>query len=293
MRTDIHSPKSLEFDPAQYDLVGVFYLGEDREQFEFLAYQKEIQRLIDSGFRRFGGSRNCAHCGARLSYSALMVRRDSGEFLHIGETCLGNRFELSRAEFQHLRETQRLNRERATIAERRASFLAEHPIVAELLEFVADVDSFEFLNSLADSFNSRALLSDNQLNALPKALTGARKAIQARAEREATSNALRASGVVAPEGRVIVEGEIVGLKWQESAYGDTLKMTVKSTEGWCVFVSVPSDISNVDKGDIVRFTATLTRSDSDSLFAFGKRPTNATVKGWENLADTVDGDFEL
>lgn len=105
----------------------------------------------------------------------------------------------------------------------------------------------------------------------------------------------------APEGRVVVEGEIRSMKYRENAYGGAWKMLVRSDEGWKVWGSVPREIMESEPvqtryyedryaygslgaaaaevliGARVRFTATLSRSDEDRLFAFAKRPTKAEV----------------
>lgn len=79
----------------------------------------------------------------------------------------------------------------------------------------------------------------------------------------------------APEGRVVVTGTVVGLKWQESQYGTTLKWTVRDDRGFRVWGTVPSALGEVERGDRVTFTVTLERSRDDETFAFGKRPTKA------------------
>ena len=79
-----------------------------------------------------------------------------------------------------------------------------------------------------------------------------------------------------PEGRVTVTGEVVGLAVRESAYGVTLKMTVRDDRGFKVWVTVPSAI-DPERGDRVSFVATLTASDDDKFFGFGKRPAKAEV----------------
>lgn len=61
----------------------------------------------------------------------------------------------------------------------------------------------------------------------------------------------------------------------DSQFGTTWKMTVKADEGFCVFVSVPSSIEVPKRGDRVAFKATVTPSDRDPKFGFGKRPVAA------------------
>lgn len=83
--------------------------------------------------------------------------------------------------------------------------------------------------------------------------------------------------VPAPEGKQTIRGEVVSVKPHESDYGTSLKMTVKVQAAGGVFlvwVTCPAGLS-VERGNHVEFSATLTRSDRDPGFAFGKRPTKA------------------
>jgi phage protein U len=70
-------------------------------------------------------------------------------------------------------------------------------------------------------------------------------------------------------------------------------MLVQSDEGWKVWVSMPVSLTDVEierdgkttrvnagKGDKIQFDASLERSQDDAKFAFGKRPTKASVVEW-------------
>ena len=80
-----------------------------------------------------------------------------------------------------------------------------------------------------------------------------------------------------PEGKQTIIGEVISVKTHENAYGKRLVMTVKSTDGWMCWGSVPAAISAVSRGDRIQFNATLTRSDTDSKFGFFKRPSKASI----------------
>lgn len=80
----------------------------------------------------------------------------------------------------------------------------------------------------------------------------------------------------APSGRWILRGEVVKLTYQENAYGGTNKMIMRTDDGWKLYVSEPSGLSPTE-GDWLELTATVTPSDKDPKFAFGKRPTKATL----------------
>ena len=90
-----------------------------------------------------------------------------------------------------------------------------------------------------------------------------------------------------PTGRMEVTGEVLKVDWKENAYGGRLVMTVKTEGGYLLWGSVPRGITDVDnpdgtrrqldRGDKVKFTATLEQSDRDTKFGFFKRPSKATV----------------
>jgi hypothetical protein len=127
-RTDIHRPGSDEFDPENYDFFGCFDLnpewGDNGDR------MRTVNARVNEGWSFAGaphGSGQCSHCGARIRYAALMGHRPTNTLLYIGETCLDNRFDLTKGEFQELRKTAALNRERSALAERREAFLAMYP----------------------------------------------------------------------------------------------------------------------------------------------------------------------
>ena len=99
---------------------------------------------------------------------------------------------------------------------------------------------------------------------------------QATVAREEASAARRAAGVTVPAGKVRIRGTVAGFKTQESRFGTTEKMIVRSDEGWAVYVTVPAGITPA-RGDTVKFVATVTRSDRDPLFGFASRPTGAKI----------------
>ena len=95
---------------------------------------------------------------------------------------------------------------------------------------------------------------------------------QERAERDAAHT----EGEDVPEGRLVITGTLLAMKWQDSFYGQTLKMLVQDDRGFRVWGSVPSSF-DANRNDRIQFTAAVTKSDNDSKFGFFKRPTKATV----------------
>lgn len=94
----------------------------------------------------------------------------------------------------------------------------------------------------------------------------------------AAEKARRPEPTDCPTGRVEIEGEVIGLKWHQSDYGSTLKMTIIDDSGFRVWVSAPAAIEDdVTRGARIRLVATVTPSDDDTTFGFGKRPSKAEV----------------
>ena len=276
-RTDIHAPSSKFFDPQAYRCAGVF----DNHSVWGNADQRKIavSTLVDQGFRfGHGSSSQCGHCGARIRYAALMVREDAKEFIFVGEDCLDNRFSgLTKDEFQRLRKAAKLNRERERISVRRDALIADHPHLARLDEFPDNT----FLTDLKWKLNRSGELSIKQIDAAARSIQREEERAAKTAEREKVKAALVAQGVSAPEGKALVKGEVVSLKYQDGIYGSQWKIVVKHDEGWSAWATLPASLTSaiVDDnyklipGVRIQFYATLKKSDRDPLFAFASRPT--------------------
>lgn len=102
---------------------------------------------------------------------------------------------------------------------------------------------------------------------------------------KAAKEAAAANGVVAPEGRVRdIKGTITKIVNKGDKHFPEWKMTVATDEGWSCWMTIPAahltfagyplhqKVTSLEVGDEIVFTATVTRSDRDALFAFGKRP---------------------
>ncbi len=285
-RTDIHRPSAPEFNPENYEFVTCFDLHPEQGDTKFM--RETVSGFVAKGYKFANAGFGCAHCGKNIRYAALMLHTPTMEMLYIGEQCLTNRFEsMTQAQFKRLRESAKLNRERATKKERLANFVAQNPVVQTLIDFVDANSTGEksfgyygngFLLSLYEQLMRNAELSEKQLTAIEPAIARENEQVaRAKAQEEAKKVLLNA-GVRAPEGRVTVMGKILGFKVQESEiYGDTTKMIVESVEGWKVYVTAPSGSGEANVGDEVSFIAQLTPSTSDALFAYGKRPSKFTV----------------
>jgi hypothetical protein len=280
-RTDIHAPSATGFDPEAYVCYGCCDTQPEWDASLLREFNQQIQKLRNDGYKWGSGSTGkCGHCGAHIRYVALLVRHDVKEFICVGEQCLDNRFEdLTAGDFQALRKEAKLNRERATRQDRLAGLKAANPAIARLLDGNdPEVAGSEFLSDIrSKACNGR--LSDAQIAAVGRAFEGIDRRRGWAVERAQRAAALVASGVQAPEGRVEVEGEVVSVKDRDGFRGNVeTKIVIKTDAGWSAWLTLPSSIdADGLKGQRIRVTVTLTRSDKDATFAFGKRPSKAVL----------------
>jgi hypothetical protein len=297
-RTDIHRPSAVEFDPEAYTCRGVWDMSPEMpDPWAVENRIRIINELIDAGYHSgAGSSRQCGHCGTHIRYAALMVRDDVKEYIFVGETCLDERFEaLTAAEFRTLRETARLNRERATKAERIAALIEAHPVLVT----VNDEDTLSkcgvFVNDIAAKLRLNGELSPRQIEAFETAVVRDIARWELTQAREAARQAKVAAGVQAPTGRVVITGTVVWADYKEDSYSGEMvrKMIVESPDGWKVWSTIPAAIDGsvqlipdtnewgrvggVEAGMRIEFTATVTPKDGDPTFGFAKRPTKAKI----------------
>lgn len=155
------------------------------------------------------------------------------------------------------------------------SLCDQHECLKSLLANGDNVKRSEFLTSIREKFLRYGNLTDRQIAAVKKFFDFEVR----RAAEETQRIELAARGVAAPEGQQRVEGEIVSVKLGRYGWGATLK----TAAGWRAWLRLPasivrsqSDVASL-RGRQISFTATLTRSENDPLFAFAKRPADAKV----------------
>ena len=90
----------------------------------------------------------------------------------------------------------------------------------------------------------------------------------------------RAAGIEVGPGRYEIRGKVVGFKFVPGfGYNspDVCKVIIKDTDGRKFYGTLPSSISEAEKGDWVSLVGTVTPSDDDPLFGFFKRPSKGTI----------------
>ena len=298
-RTDVHSPTNLVTE--DYEFVGCGVHFEDG-----ISQAPQIGYLIEQGWR-FNDVHNafqCSHCGAHLNYYAILKHVPSHTLIHVGETCLDNRFELASAEFHKLRKAAQLDRQAQKIKAARVAWLAEDADRQVAFDWAnervlaGDYGYDGFRHSFVSKVNRYGSTSDKFVAAILRD----RQRFDEREVRKAEWAAQKAQAQDVPQGAAHVRGEVVSVKVHDGPYGSRLVMTVRDERGFAVWGSVPAAIDNVARGDVVEFDATLSVSDKDPKFGFFKRPRKAVLieadedqecPGHESLAADAMGETQF
>lgn len=276
-RIDVHAPKHLITEDYTYVGCGN-HAARDLDAYSPGA----IIGMVDSGFR-FNDVRDghhCSHCGSFLTYYAVLAHLPTMTMIHVGETCLDNRFSFATAEFHELRRKAKLNRGRVALRDKRHEFLANpsaqtayiyaQQAVANGTDWSRDPDEESFEHKFVRYVLNYGEASDKFIAAILRSKERAEKR-----EAERAAEALTAKPVI--EGRGKITGEILSIKWRDSQFGGCFKITVKDEGGFKVWGTCPASIESAEKGDTITFVATVTKSDDDPTFGFFKRPAGAEI----------------
>lgn len=165
-------------------------------------------------------------------------------------------------------------------AKKRAAKLA---VISEAREFIAARAELQAafagrkhgtLRDIARQLVRKGCISEAQI-ALVIKLAGE---LDADAQNAATE--VQAEPLPVTDERVKVVGEITAASWKSNDFGLTLKITVKSEDGWKVWGTCPSDFGEDESalvGRRVSFMARISPARDDDRFGFFKRPTQAQI----------------
>jgi hypothetical protein len=280
MRTDIHRPSAIQ--PQDYQFVGIWYDPNEADVVGGARLLREERENIKAHMEKMGGrwanhqhGGTCHVCGAYAQYLAVFYHHGSNEYIRVGEDCtekmdMGEpeRFATARRAAKNAREAdagkrkariilQDLGLEAAWQYYEANQYFSEYEeakcqdLVANLVRHGTFSDKqAEFLKSLLYRIDNRETLK-------------AQKA----AEKERAQDC--------PTGRLSVKGTVLSLKEVEGTFGITLKMFVKTAEGYTLWGSVPKGLQGIGRGEEVTFTATISPSESDKKHGFFSRPVRA------------------
>lgn len=301
IRTDIHRPTAVQ--PTEYIFIDAFDMGDWEGNKDPMYFGKDVDKLEAAGYRvashldpqRWAG--RCGTCGQRgLTYIALMLHKTTGEFMVVGSTCIDSTFQAARDGLDVKQAAAAKARKEAKLLAGFNAAVAAEPVLAAAvakLEELSALEGFEWRkneHTLQDIVKKCRKygngLSEGQTAFVAKLLTWIDEGIARAAEWAAKRAAENAAAIDAPTGRVVVTGEIVAAKDYDNGYGSVLKITVLADEGYRVWCSIPADLKYNDEdmyatakdvvGKRIQVTVTLTPSEKDPKFAFGKVPKKAS-----------------
>lgn len=295
-RTDVHKPSTII--PEDYEYVGQDYMK--IESFGDCTVIQQERAKIKAHMAKTGGNYsrhehggNCMVCGSVMAlYTALFYHQKTNSYVRMGQDCALKCDIGDEAAFRSFRAGIKDARDLHTGKAKAQALLADRgleqawPIHRDICKDDKYFDQPQEERTIADVVEKLVKygsLSDKQYGLIKSLL----QRIATRAERLAKREQERAAAKPCPTGRIEITGTVLSTKYQPSDYapgGEVLKMTLKATDGWVVYGSVPSCLQLFQDGDVqrglkygdqVKFKATVTPSDKDNKFGFFKRPTNA------------------
>lgn len=298
-RTDTHRPAVIV--PADYEWVAqevapILSLGDCL----FIVTQREkIQRHMT----RTGGTYashahggNCMVCGnANAIYTHLFYHAASNSYVRMGERCaMKCEMSVDDAAVSAFRRQVEEARKNVAGKAKAAAVLTDAGLAGcwEIyLATPAETDRWEerTIRDIVGKLVKYGSISEKQTGFLGKLLAH----ITLRTERDAVRAAEVEAAVPAPTGRVKVTGTVLTVKAEEGwakGYAAPLKMLVKMEAGWKLWCTCPLALLEQDEvtrcagaerrkviGSTVTLKVTVTPSEKDPKFAFGKRPTLVDV----------------
>jgi hypothetical protein len=301
MRTDLHRPSAIK--PEEYQFVAFEHLK--IEGFGDCAAVLANRELIRQHMSCTGGTYshhehggNCMVCGAWAIYTVLFYHTTTNSYVRTGQDC-ANKMDMSYGDMNLFRKQvndyrQRkagINKAEGILNEAglgrawdiRDEFMEAHRAEQVWFESNGDNPDYGRGRQFAQRWGSAMTICDIVSRLIKygsisdKALNFVRILVDRHdgfAKRMEQREAEREAAAPCPAGRVVVEGTVLKVEARETSFGMVTKMTVKATEGFIVWMSVPSSMA-VTRGETIKVKVTLEPSATDPKFGFGKRPIAA------------------
>jgi hypothetical protein len=287
-RTDIHRPSAI--NPTEYQFVAFDYfkLGSSGDILADCAALQQERAVKQAHMARTGGKYsnhehggNCMICGnANAIYTVTFYHALTNVYVSVGQDCAEklDASGYSESTFNSFRSTisnalEAQAGKRKAVATLDAANLSKcWPIYDLATRPMFQDRGYEenTIINIVEKLVKYGSLSPKQVKFLGDLLTQ----IDTRAARDAARKLELENAADCPAGRIEIAGTVLAVKVQDGYYGPSTKVLVKHDSGWKVW---GTRVGNFNRGDKVKFTATVTVSDKDSKFGFFKRPTNPVV----------------
>lgn len=280
-RTDIHRPSVI--NPEEYQYLGIHFDPQYEDVIGGASLLADEARAI-RGFMEKHGARWASHahggtcycCGAHAVYLAVFYHQPSNECIMVGETC-ADKMEMGESlAFRAARKAVKGYKE-AIAGRRKAQATLEAlgcPLAWELYTNtpVRCEREEDIVVEMVSKLVRYGSISEKQEEFLRNLLYRIQNREAIKAEREAE----KAAAKDCPEGRMVITGTVLTTKFCDNAFGGSLKMLVKTQDGYTVWGTVPSALE-AKRGDTVTFKATVKPSDRDPKHGYFSRPSAQKV----------------
>jgi hypothetical protein len=276
-RTDIHRPSVI--NPADYQFVS-FHSHHADYVVNLIEQQQFRDHMAKTGgkFSRHNHGGSCHVCGAHAVTVARFYHSPSNTYVQTGEDCAEKLHEGDALNFRSFRVKAKKGIDAAS-GKRKAKTFLENANLTAAWDIYDGIDFYpqweeNTINDIVRKLVQYGNISDKQKSFIGNLLGRIVDRAKIADQRDADAAAALPIPV---EGRIALTGTVLALKGEETAYGYVIKMLVQHAEGWKVWGTVPQALAEVEKGQQVIFTATVTISDNDPKFGFFKRPSKAMV----------------
>jgi len=294
LRTDVHRPSVI--NPADYDYVGEEVMKiEDMGDVAMVAWNRariaDHMKCTGGTYSRHAHGGNCHICGnVNAIYTVLFHHKPSNTYIRTGQDCAENlASDYDGTAFRNAVNDAR--KAKAGKAKAKAILddmglsgawnVFEMPyaeIPQEKRNGYMDISfAYEVIRDMVGKLIAYGDLSDKQFAFMAKLVKDIENRPAIEAARQAESDA--ANPVPVTDKRIRITGEILSVKWKDTAYGTMLKMLVRSDDGFKVYGTVPAglDVGEDSKGTRVAFDAKIQPSRDDPKFGFFNRPTKGEI----------------
>jgi len=306
-RTDCHSPSNII--PENYEFVVVRTREDDENGFGGEAVKMFNNHRLRTGgvFSDHNHGGNCHVCGAWMIDYAIFYHQPTNKYIQTGLDCAAKIEHGHEDDFRRMAVLRRAHAKKLAAQTKACDYLDQHGLLNFVETLYTDgnvggkiinhdqinpwnqflgIETGDLPQNEIEYLGRQFWIITNMIDSLikygwsDKQLDFAKKIVDDLKDVPTTVQKKleqRSNTPDCPEGKVKVVGTIITIKTVEGFYGHEYKMLVESEEGWKVWVTQPSSIGDSKVGDKCEFSCTLTRSDKDSKFGFGKRPTKAKI----------------
>jgi hypothetical protein len=241
--------------------------------YQYVRYAGDMEEQIAQGWYVNRQAR-CDHCNQPIKHFVVLSHGVTNDHIIVGWQCYDETFSYAtqiELDLARAKKAAEAKIRRKMINTKREAWTKEH---AELYAFLQTNSYNSFFGSLLNSVADWGSLTERQEEAAYKAM----QKWQARQEEKANEPEAQE----APSGRIQGKFKVLGKKREQNPYAYNSyiwKMVAQETEKrYRIYVTIPTSVRyEVEKGSIVEMSVDLTPSDDDPTFAYGKRPTKATL----------------